>query len=263
MFPVLFSIGDFPIHSYGFLIAFGFLLCVWVSKREGQRQGISGDKIVDLGFWSLLIGMIGCRILYVITRWSYYLEAPTQMFYVWEGGLVFFGGPMLCLPFFLWYTKHYSLPRWKILDIAAQAVPLAHAFGRLGCLSVGCCYGRPTHAHWGLKFYSELVEPQLRGVYLHPTQIYEGVSLIILFFALRRMRFTKKFDGQIFCTYLIAYSILRSIIEIFRGDSIRGFVIDPYLSTSQFISIFIIIATLIFYHFKKRKELCLPKPISA
>lgn len=255
MHPILLRIGSFPVHSYGFLIAFGFLLCVWVSKREGERQGISGERMVDIGFWCLLVGMIGCRALYVITRWDYYIDHLIEILYVWEGGLVFFAGPLLNIPFFLWYSKKHNMPRWKVLDIGATAVPLAHAFGRLGCLSAGCCHGRPTGGEWGIKLYSELVEPHLRGIYLHPTQIYESISLFILFFALRRMRFHKKFDGQLACAYLIGYSIIRSVIEMFRGDSIRGFVIDGILSTSQFISILVIAGTLLFY-FKKRNELC-------
>lgn len=259
MLPVLLRIGDFPVHTYGFLIAVGFLLCVWVSKREAERQSISGDKMVDIAFWSLLVGMIGCRILYIFTRWSYYASHPIETLYVWEGGLVFFGGPLLCIPFFFWYTNRYQMPRWKVLDIAAQAVPLAHAFGRLGCLSAGCCHGKPTGGSWGIKLYTELVEPSLRGVYLHPVQIYESVSLMILFFALRRLRFHKKFDGEIFCVYLIIYSIIRSIVEVFRGDSIRGFVVEDIISTSQFISIVVIVSTLIFY-FRKRKECLTTSP---
>ena len=225
MFPILIKIGNFPIHSYGFLIAVGFLLCVWVAKREGQRIGLPGDKIVDLGFWSLLVGMIGSRILYILTLLPYYREHPAEMFYVWEGGLVFYGGPLACIPFFFWYTKHYKLPRWKVIDIGAMAVPLAHAFGRLGCLSVGCCHGKACDLPWAIRLNTELVEPSLRGVPIHPTQLYESLSLLLLFFGLRCMRFTKSFDGQIMCVYLITYSIIRSIIEIFRGDAIRGFVI--------------------------------------
>lgn len=248
MFPILLKIGNFPVHTYGFLIAVGFLLCVWISKREGIRQGMPGDRIVDLGFWALLVGMIGARILYIFTRWPYYMEHPMEMLYVWEGGLVFYGGPLSCIPFFIWYTKHYKLPRWKVIDIGAQAVPLAHAFGRLGCLSAGCCFGRPTGGNWGVKLYTELVEPaSLRGIYLHPTQLYESFSLIVLFFALRRLRFHKKFDGEIFCMYMIFYPIIRSIIEMFRGDEIRGFVVDGVLSTSQFISILVIAVTMVFY----------------
>lgn len=258
MFPTLFKIGDFPIHSYGILIAVGFLSCVWVSKRDGEAQGIPGDKIVDLGFWALLVGMLGSRILYILTRLSYYAENPLEIFYVWEGGLVFFGGPLLCIPFFLWYTKRHGLPRWKVLDLGTTAIPLAHAFGRLGCLSAGCCYGRPTGGDWGIKLYTDLVEPHMQGVYLHPTQLYESLALLALFFILRAMRKTKKFDGQVFFTYLISYSIIRSIIEIFRGDTIRGFVIDGILSTSQFISVIVVIVASILY-FKRKREACSPK----
>lgn len=258
MLPTLFRIGDFPIHAYGVLIAFGFLLCVWVSKRDAQAQGIPGDKIVDLGFWSLLVGMLGARILYVITRSSYYAAHPIEVFYVWEGGLVFFGGPLLNIPFFFWYTKKFKLNRWKVLDIGSTAIPLAHSFGRLGCLSAGCCYGRPTNGDWGIKLYTDLVEPHLQGVYLHPTQLYESACLMILFFVLRSMRFRKQFDGQVFYVYLISYSIIRSIIEIFRGDTIRGFVIEDVLSTSQFISILVIVVASILY-IKKKRDACLPK----
>lgn len=205
--------------------------------------------------------MIGCRALYIITRWSYFTENPAEMFYVWEGGLVFFGGPLLNIPFFIWYTKRHNMDRWKILDLGAVAVPLAHSFGRLGCLAAGCCHGRATGGNWGIKLYSELVEPHLQGVYIHPTQIYESVSLFILFLFLRRLEFRKKFEGQVMFVYLIAYSIIRSIIEIFRGDSIRGFVIDGIISTSQFISILVIIGAVVGYILRQRQA-CLAKPAS-
>jgi phosphatidylglycerol:prolipoprotein diacylglycerol transferase len=258
MHPVLIKLGDFPVHTYGFMIALGFLLCVYVSKREAERQGMSGDRIVDISFWALLIGMLGCRILYIITRWDYYLVHPIEMFFIWEGGLVFWAGPLVCIPFFVWYTRKYDLDMWKTLDIGAQAVPLAHAFGRIGCFAAGCCYGRPTYSDYGVKFFTDLVDPAYQGINLHPTQIYESLSLFALFFVLRRMRFTKKFDGQIAFAYLIGYSIIRSIVEVFRGDSIRGFVIPGILSTSQFISVLVVITTLIFY-FKRKHQLCRPQ----
>jgi len=118
---------------------------------------------------------------------------------------------------------------------------VAHAFGRLGCLSAGCCYGKPTGGIWGIKLYSELVDPSMRGIYLHPTQLYESVSLFILFFGLLRVFSKKIFDGQVTLVYFMTYPILRSIIEVFRGDSIRGFVIEDILSTSQFISLLVFI----------------------
>ena len=252
MHPVLFHLGKYPVQTYGVLIAIGFLLCVAVAKQESRRVGIAPEKIVDLGFWCLLVGMIGARILFIITRLAYFSEHPIEMFYVWEGGLVFYGGPLLALPFLTWYCDLFKIPRWKVYDIAAIALPLAHAFGRLGCLSAGCCYGKPTGTDFGIILHSPLVDPAFQGLHLHPTQVYEAVSLFLLFLYLYLRRTKKKFDGELTFTYVISYCIIRSIIEIFRGDSIRGFVIDDILSTSQFISILIILVTMVVW--KKRKQ---------
>lgn len=248
MHPVLFEIVGFPIHTYGVLIATGFLLAVLVAKRDSEKIGLPGEKIVDLAFWCLLVGLIGSRILFVITRWEYFYENPLHVFYLWEGGLVFFAGPLTCIPFIYWYTKRYKLPRLKVLDILSHVIPLAHGFGRLGCLSAGCCHGKPTTGNWGIKLYSDLVEPGLRGVYLHPTQLYESVLLFSLFFLLRYLRRKQKFDGQILLYYLVFYSVIRSVVEVFRGDSIRGFVIPGVLSTSQFIALLVVIGCIWYGH---------------
>lgn len=255
MYPTLIEIAGFPIHTYGVLIALGFVLCVWIAKKEAIRLGLPAQKIVDAGFWSLLVGMVGARLLYVITRWDYFKLAPIEIFYVWEGGLVFYGGPLAVIPFFIWYAKKNRIPIFKLMDLGAISLPFAHAFGRLGCLSTGCCHGRPTGGEWGVKLYSELVEPHLRGVYLHPTQLYESLSLFLLSGFLYAIHRRKKFDGQIFSLYLVIYPVIRFIIEFFRGDSIRGFVLGTSISTSQFLSVFLLIGGILAYFlFMKRAE---------
>ncbi len=245
MHPELLKIGPLTIHTYGVMIAIGFLLCINVAKNEAIRQKLSGDRLVDLGFWSLLVGIVGSRILFVITRFDYYSKFPMEVFYVWQGGLVFWGGLLPCIPFFLWYTKKYRMPKLKVLDIGALAVPLAHAFGRLGCFAAGCCHGLATDVPWAVSLNSPLVDARLRGVPIHPTQLYESFSLFLLFFGLKILIRNKKFDGQVMLTYLMAYSIIRSIIEMFRGDIIRGFIFDSAVSTSQFISLLVVIGCLV------------------
>lgn len=126
-----------------------------------------------------------------------------------------------------------------MIDIMSPGLVVAHAFGRIGCLSAGCCYGRPTDAPWGIKLFSDLVDETHRGIPLHPTQLYESSALFILYAGLMYIFKHRKFDGQVGLTYFMLYPIIRSIIEVFRGDSIRGFVIDGILSTSQFISILV------------------------
>lgn len=241
MHPLLFKIGSIPIHTYGFLIAIGFLTAVLVIRSLCKKSGLDIEKTLDFTFWLLLVGFIGARILFIITKWSDFAADPMDMFRVWEGGLVFLGGPILCVPFAIWYMKRYQLPIWKTIDVLIPGLTINHMFGRFGCLAAGCCYGKPTGGNWGIRLYSDLVDRDLQGIPLHPTQLYEASALFILFLGLLWVFKKKSFDGQVALTYFMAYPIIRSIIEVFRGDLIRGFVIDGILSTSQFLSILIFI----------------------
>lgn len=242
MHPLLFNLGPIPIHSYGFLIAIGFLSAVFTIRQLAIRAKLDVDRVIDLTFWILLVGFIGARILFVITRWDYFSTDLAGIFRVWEGGLVFFGGPLAAVPFVVWYFRKYKLPAWKTADAMIPGLVIAHMFGRFGCLAAGCCYGKPTDGPFGIKLYSELVDADFRGIPLHPTQLYEAGSLLVLFIGLLIISRRKLFEGQVIISYFIAYPIIRSIIEVFRGDLIRGFVIDGLLSTSQFISILMVIA---------------------
>lgn len=246
MHPLLFNLGPVPIHTYGLLIAIGFLCAVAVVRRLAERSNLDADRMLDLTFWCLVMGFLGARILFIITRWDSFMADPISIFKVWEGGLVFLGGPLVVVPFAVWFVKHYKIDPWKAGDCLMPALAVAHGFGRLGCLGAGCCYGKPTGSDWGVKLYSDLVDPKFHGVFLHPTQLYESAAMFALFAGLIYLFRRKSFDGQVILTYFMAYPVIRSIIEIFRGDEIRGFVIDQVLSTSQFISILIFIAAAVF-----------------
>ncbi|MBN21161.1 MAG: prolipoprotein diacylglyceryl transferase [Bdellovibrionaceae bacterium] len=246
MYPVLFHLGPIPIHTYGFLIAMGFLTGIAVCRRLLRGTGIPEDRDVDLAFWVLLVGFIGTRVLFVITQLDYYLAHPLDIFKVWQGGLVFYGGPLTATPFAVWYIRKYRLPFWKTMDAFVPGVVIAQAFGRMGCLAAGCCYGKETHTDYGIQLFSGLVDEKMRGINLHPTQIYSSFSLFVFFLFMVWTYRRKKFDGQVVLTYFMGYPIIRSIIEIYRGDLVRGFVIDNVLSTSQFISIIVfLIATVV------------------
>lgn len=245
MHPILLKIGPIPIHTYGFLIAMGFLISISVAQRLAKRSQLNIEKILDLNFWGLLVGFMGARALFVITRFSSFMENPIDIFKVWEGGLVFLGGPMAAIPFGVWYLRKNKMPIWRTLDVYTPGFVIGHMFGRFGCLAAGCCYGKPTGTSFGVRLYSDLVERNLRGIPLHPTQLYEAGSLFVLFWVLLWVFKRKQFDGQVAITYLLSYPIIRSIIEIYRGDLIRGFVIEDVISTSQFLSILIFVISLI------------------
>lgn len=237
MYPLLLKLGPISIHTYGLMVALGFFAALSVVRELAPASGLDPERSADTAFWLLVVGFIGARALFVITRFEDFAPDPLSVFKIWEGGLVFFGGPLVAIPWSIWWFKRNKISFWKSIDIYLPALTIAHAMGRLGCLAAGCCYGRPTDLPWGIHLHSELVEPSFRGVSLHPVQLYESAALIVFFLGLLVLHKRRKFDGQVGVTYLLAYPFIRSFIETFRGDSVRGFVIDGMLSTSQFISI--------------------------
>ena len=256
MHPLLFEISLFgvviPFHTYGLMIAIGFLLGIATVRKLSQKSGMNADDNADLAFWLLVYGFLGSRILFIITRISYFIDHPADMFKVWEGGLVFFGGLILSTAYAFYHFKKHKLNPWRMIDVLSPGLVIAHAFGRLGCFAAGCCYGRVTDLPWGVSLQSELIDDSLRGIPIHPVQLYEFGALLILYFGLLRVFKTKQMDGQVGLTYFMTYPIIRSVIEIFRGDSIRGFVIDGILSTSQFISILVFGAALSVLLFRRK-----------
>ncbi|MBI2712274.1 MAG: prolipoprotein diacylglyceryl transferase [Bdellovibrio sp.] len=249
MYPVLINLGPIPIHTYGFLIAVGFLVALSVLRKLSIATKMNADVILDLAFWSLLVGFIGARVLFIITRAGDFWADPLSMFKVWQGGLVFYGGLLSAIPFDIWYIRKHKLPIWQTIDILVPGLAIAQMFGRLGCLSAGCCYGKPTGSDFGIRFYSDLVDQSMRGIPLHPTQLYEATVLMIIFLGLLYTFKNKKFHGQVAFTYLFSYSVGRFIVEIFRGDQIRGQVFD-LMSTSQAISILTFIGASIVLSFR-------------
>lgn len=242
MHPLLASIGPIPIHTYGVMIALGFLGGTWINRWLASRSGVDPEAMVDASFWGMMVGFLGARLVFVLTRLPQFIEDPMGIFRIWEGGLVFWGGPIAVILWGIYWFPRHKLPYWKGADIAIHGLVVGHILGRFGCVAAGCCYGKPTGTDFGLRFHGDLIEPALRGVALHPVQLYESFSLMILLAGLLWVHKRKVFDGQVLLTYLLIYPILRSIIEIYRGDLIRGFVIEGWLSTSQFISILVFAA---------------------
>jgi len=235
MYPKLIEIGPLTIHTYGFLIAIGFLIGLWLAVRQATKEGIFPTKIIDLGFYILLAAIIGSRLFFVIINLDHYLRNPLDIFKIWEGGLVFYGGVLLAIPTVIWYVRKNNLALWQTADIFAPSVAIGHVFGRLGCFAAGCCYGKTAQTlPWGVIFTDpDCLAPT--DVLLHPTQLYESAGELIIFFILLVFRRYKSFNGQLFMTYLLLYSVLRFVVEFFRGDIARGFLIAD-ISVSQSIS---------------------------
>jgi len=221
---------------------------IWVSK-ESKRVGQDPARAMDLVFYIIVAAILGSRIFHVlISERQRFFENPLILFRIWEGGLVFYGGVIACLIVSIWYMRRHKLPFWIICDVFAPAIALGHVFGRLGCLMAGCCYGRVSQSTWfAITFPSNPSSFAPTGLPLYPTQLMEATGELLIFFALFILRKHKRFDGQLLATYLIAYSILRAFVEYFRGDVERGFVIEPWISTSQFIGILMFLMGIAIY----------------
>ena len=258
MYPILFKIplfGGIPVYGYGVMIAFGVLLGAWFIHQEAIRVGADPNRALDLIFYLLLGGFVGSRILHIfVTDWDRFLDNPLVLFKIWEGGFVFFGGLISAIGIAFFYFKKYHLSPWKYCDLFVPAVALGHAFGRMGCFLAGCCHGRPVlQDYWFSVVFPGPPGLAPAGIPLYPTQLMESGAELLTFFFLFFWRRKKKFDGELITLYLMIYSLVRAVIEVFRGDLDRGFVIDPWLSTSQFISVFVFSVGLFFFIRNRRR----------
>jgi len=278
MLPELFRIPPFGpfsepfvLHPYGLLIVLGFICVTLMIGRQAKRFGEADpEAFVDLAFYFLLMGLLGSRLLFIAVNWRDYAAHPIEIFYVWKGGLVFYGGFILAFFYGIYWAYRRQISFFKIADYMIPMVAFNHAWGRLGCLSAGCCHGKTTDSILGIVFPLEsgvqalqqsqgLIGYSSMPLPVHATQIYEALGEVLLFLLLVLMRSKKRFHGQLVLIWLSLYPILRSVVEIYRGDTERGFVIPDVLSTSQFISIFVALTAVILLIYLRRQKNYLTK----
>ena len=253
MYPILFQFGRFTIYAYGFFIAVGFVITLILAslKIRKSKTGISFGNLVDLFFYTVLSAIIGSRALFVLINFDDYRQNPMQIFKIWEGGLVFYGGLLLAIGVSLWYMRWHRLPIWKVADLISPFIALGLFFGRIGCFFAGCCYGKETSLPWAIIFrHPDSLAPL--NIPLHPTQLYDAANGLAIFFFLNWMEKRKTFEGQIFWLFLFLYTITRFFIETLRGDP-RGFLFGNLLSTSQGIGIPLAIFSLFMLFYMKKK----------
>ncbi|QSQ20990.1 prolipoprotein diacylglyceryl transferase [Pyxidicoccus parkwayensis] len=276
-----------PLHTYGVLLAGGFIAAVSVAGRLAQDEwrrvklvdgtwvDVEGPKrreqVMDMAFWALVGGIGGSRLLFVLVNWQDYAKDWTQVFSL-GGGLVFYGGLIGAAVACWFFARANGMDFLRLADVCIPTVSLGQCLGRLGCFSAGCCWGdvAPSDAATAVHFpgsgvaqdlfgqvsgasslaYSSQAEDvryvvEATGQILHeaapgavrmadwvaahghtlgvyPTQIFESVGQLILFVGLMYARRFRRFHGHILSLWLMAYAVLRSTVELFRGDVERG-----------------------------------------
>jgi phosphatidylglycerol:prolipoprotein diacylglycerol transferase len=219
------------LHTYGLMVAIGYLTAILLAARSGHRFGVTSELVLDAAFYVIVFSIIGGRSLYVLVNWSYYVEKPLEILYVHHGGLVYFGGYIAAsLGIYFWLRRKGVNP-WNYGDLMSPFVALGHALGRIGCFLNGCCYGRVSDGAFSVVF------PSLGdGLARLPMQLVSSLTNLALFaFLLLSWRW-RKFRGQVVWTYVLAYSCLRFLLEFLRDDQ-RGALFGTWLSTSQSISL--------------------------
>ena len=240
MFPRIIQIGSFYLPTYGVLLAIAYLVGIWMLRRKARAEGLPEQKIFDFSLYVLAAAILGAKLLLVIVEFRRYAANPASLVEVLRSGGVFYGGLIAATAVGVWYMRKHRLPAWKVADMGAPSIALGEAIGRWGCFAAGCCYGKPTDLPFGVTFTdpfaNEAVGTPL-NVALHPTQLYLSLNALIIFFVLQWAYRRRTFDGEVFWLYVLLYAITRGILETFRGDSIRGFLVPGVLSTSQFIGL--------------------------
>lgn len=226
--------GSIGIHGYGIMILCGLVLfSVLVYRHLKKYITISFDLVTSLILQGIIAGVIGGRILYLLTSWKE-LHSWLDIFAVWEGGLSILGVITVAALYMRYALKKNNIPLFPTLDIAAIYIPLAHMFGRLGCLWAGCCFGC---AHEG--FLSVMYTGQTAGaplcVPLIPAQLVSALSFGLLFVILFCLSKYIKIPGILFCLYLLGTGIERFFVDFLRND--RVFMGLPWFSIDQWIAV--------------------------
>jgi phosphatidylglycerol:prolipoprotein diacylglycerol transferase len=273
-----------PLHTYGLLLATGFLLAVRVSallaEREWRQDGVKRrNQVLDLAFWVLLSAIAGSKLLFMLVNWrdqgpqfAAALTSPSRFIDLLSGGLVFQGGLIGAMLASYLYAKKHDMDFFRLADVAAPTVSLGAAIGRLGCFSAGCCWGDvapqgsrfavffpgPERAldvfgryvntaslafqsqlsdhRWVLESTGQLFHQAVphavqvsdwvmrhhHTLAVYPTQILDSLGNLTLFVVMMAARRLRRFHGQILGMWLMAYAVLRTSVELFRGDVERG-----------------------------------------
>jgi phosphatidylglycerol---prolipoprotein diacylglyceryl transferase len=313
MRPELFRLFDVSAPSYFMLLLSGFLFATTMGVVWARRIGENPDVIVDLGLFTLLVGGAGARLLHVFADgyfWDYVhlctdpslvdvhltqsdclapdyagvWDAARQICHpasadcfgwarFWAGGLTYYGG-FLGAAAASWYLlKRDRFPYWRAADMAGFVVPVGLAFGRMGCLLAGCCFGLQTDSAVGLVFprnspasewqfkAGRLPSMHLPSLPVHPTQIYESAaSLAIAAFCLIYVHPRKRYDGQVFLAFVALYAAVRFFIEILRSDD-RGEIFG--LSTSQLIGLALVVVAVLVDRHLSRPRAAPPAPAAS
>jgi phosphatidylglycerol:prolipoprotein diacylglycerol transferase len=210
MHPTICTIGPLTVYSYGLMLVIAFLIASHLASRQARVEGIDPEFVLSVCFRSFIAGIIGARVLFVISHAGHYLENPLEILRLTQGGLSVFGGLIAGIVTAFAVVRSRRLSWRRVLDLLLPFAALGQAIGRVGCYLNGCCYGK--EAVWGVVFPGE---PHARI----PTQLIASFLLVCIFVLLRLLQDRPHAAGSIACWYFILYGAKRFFVESLRADN--------------------------------------------
>lgn len=262
MHPIVFEIPGLglPIRSFGLMVAIGFLVGSWLVGKLAARFGDDPKedpaRYSRVLVWTVVGVIVGARLMYVIVEvlrdsptGRSFKEDPLSILYVWQGGLVMYGGLIGAASLGLWASKREKLRPWHALDLGLVAGYVGQAIGRVGCLLVGDDFGKIVPKAWEwLPFPITLRVPdplpaeslfglENAGQLIFATQPLMSIKALIVSFVGYQVLKRRRFAGQASLWMISTYGVLRFAVEMLRGDAVRGVWFGGALSTSQIVSL--------------------------
>jgi phosphatidylglycerol:prolipoprotein diacylglycerol transferase len=249
MHPILFKIGPITIYTYGVMVALGIFFGSWILLKLSDREGIPREDVVDTAFWSVVSGFLGARLFFFIYN-PEYLHPWYRVLFIWQGGLVWYGGVLFGALTAIYFIYKRKIPVWKFADIVSIALSVGLGFGRIGCTMAGCCYGKVCHAPFAIVFTDPHSAAPL-NVPLWPTQPVSAAANFLIAGILYLIYRKRKFAGEVFGFYLIFYGTFRFLIEFVRATPKE---ILGAFSNNQIISIIMVSAGILILIYRKKEE---------
>lgn len=212
--PIAFSIGNLDVRWYGILMALAYVVGYFISLKLAEKKGIKKETVEDFYVWLIISAVIGARALHVIDDWHLYKDNFISIFYIWNGGLAFFGGLIGVAIAGKLFAKKKGIDFYGIADLFVIPLALGLAIGRVGNFINQELYGKVTNLPWGINF--EGVEGKR-----HPSQLYGVVKDLFIFFVLLNNYKKENIkSGFIFWSFVTLYSGIRFFLDIMKERAI-------------------------------------------
>lgn len=251
---------NLPFPIYGALYFVGIAVAAVVAVFICKKRELPKYDIVYSAIYSMIGAAVGAKLLFIAVSLPKVISLGygfvDTVLILMSGGFVFYGGFIGGFLGLLIYVKQFKMKFLPFLDVYAAVVPLGHAFGRVGCLFGGCCYGMEYDGPFAVVYHSSLNMSTPLNTPLLPMQLIEALGLLLIFAIVLTVYLKGAKTGTVPVVYVLCYSVMRFILEFLRADSERGGLLG--LSTSQWISLGLIITVIlsvIFYRSKKAKTL--------